>query len=50
MKRGDVMNFDEPKPAFVKDGSPQRFFVRGGNATTALSGASVTDYVKQRFA
>jgi hypothetical protein len=41
MKRGDVMNFDEPKPAFVKDGSPQRFFVRGGNATTALSGASV---------
>ena len=39
-----------PKPAFVKDGSLQRFFVRGGNATTELSGASVTDYVKQRFA
>jgi hypothetical protein len=39
-----------PKPAFVKDGNLQRFFVRGGNATTELSGGSVTDYVKQRFA
>lgn len=39
-----------PKPAFVKDGTAQRFFVRGGNATTELSGLSVTDYVKQRFA
>ena len=38
-----------PKPAFVKDGSLQRFFVRGGNATAELSGASVTDYVRQRF-
>lgn len=38
-----------PKPAFVKDGNLQRFFVRGGNATTELSGASVMDYVKQRF-
>jgi hypothetical protein len=38
-----------PKPAFVKDGSSQRFFVRGGNATSELAGASVTDYVKQRF-
>lgn len=38
-----------PKPAFVKDGNLQRFFVRGGNATTELSGASITDYVKQRF-
>jgi hypothetical protein len=38
-----------PKAAFVKDGSLQRFFVRGGNATTELSGSSVTDYVKQRF-
>ena len=38
-----------PKPAFVKDGAVQRFFVRGGNATAELSGASVTDYVKQRF-
>jgi hypothetical protein len=38
-----------PKAAFVKDGSSQRFFVRGGNATTELQGASVTDYVKQRF-
>lgn len=38
-----------PRPAFVKDGSQQRFFVRGGNATTELTGASVTDYVKRRF-
>lgn len=38
-----------PKPAFVKDGAQQRFFVRGGNATTELSGGSITDYVKQRF-
>ena len=38
-----------PKAAFLKDGNLQRFFVRGGNATTELSGGSVTDYVKQRF-
>jgi hypothetical protein len=38
-----------PKAAFVKDGAIQRFFVRGGNATVELSGAAVTDYVKQRF-
>ena len=38
-----------PKAAFVKDGSLERFFVRGGNATTELSGASIMDYVKQRF-
>lgn len=38
-----------PKAAFVKDGAAQRFYVRGGNATTELSGSSVTDYVKQRF-
>ncbi len=38
-----------PKAAFVKDGSLQRFFVRGGNATSELTGASMTDYVKQRF-
>ena len=38
-----------PKAAFLKDGNLQRFFVRGGNATTELSGASMTDYVKQRF-
>ncbi len=38
-----------PKAAFVKDGALQRFFVRGGNATVELTGASVTDYVKQRF-
>jgi hypothetical protein len=38
-----------PKAAFVKDGGLQRFYVRGGNATAELSGASITDYVKQRF-
>lgn len=38
-----------PRPAFVKDGLQQRFFVRGGNATAELTGASVTDYVKRRF-
>lgn len=39
-----------PKPAFVKDGPIQRFFVRGGNATAELHGNAVTDYVRQRFA
>ncbi len=38
-----------PKPAFVKDGGIQRFFVRGGNATAELAGVSITDYVKARF-
>jgi hypothetical protein len=38
-----------PKEAFVKDGSFQRFYVRGGNATVELSGSSVTDYVKAHF-
>jgi hypothetical protein len=38
-----------PKPAFVKDGAQQRFYVRGGNSTIELRGSSVTDYVKQRF-
>ena len=40
-----------PKPAFVRDAAgAQRFFVRGGNATAELSGNSITDYSKQRFA
>jgi predicted HTH transcriptional regulator len=38
-----------PKPCFVKDGTVQRFFIRGANATAELSGNSVTDYVKARF-
>jgi len=38
-----------PKPAFVKDGSAQRFFVRGANATAELSGQTVVDYSAQRF-
>ena len=38
-----------PKPAFVKDGKEQRFFVRGGNATTELTGPSIIDYSSKRF-
>ena len=38
-----------PKAAFLKDGKEQRFFVRGGNATTELSGAAITDYINHRF-
>lgn len=38
-----------PKAAFVKDGNLERFFVRGGNSTAELSGASVPDYVSKRF-
>ena len=38
-----------PKPAFVKDGSVHRFYVRGANATAERSGNSVTDYVKAHF-
>lgn len=34
-----------PKPAFVKDGPLQRFFVRGGASTAELAGNSITDYV-----
>jgi predicted HTH transcriptional regulator len=39
----------DPKPAFVKDGSVHRFYVRGANATAELSGNSVTDCVKAHF-
>ncbi len=38
-----------PRPAFLKDGTTQRFFVRGGNATTELSGVSITEYASRRF-
>jgi hypothetical protein len=38
-----------PKPAFVKDGSTQRFYVRGANATAELSGNSIMDYVNAHF-
>ena len=38
-----------PKPAFVKDGSAQRFFVRGANATAELTGQSSHDYISHRF-
>jgi hypothetical protein len=38
-----------PKPAFVKDGAAQRFFVRGANATAELTGQAVVDYSLQHF-
>jgi predicted HTH transcriptional regulator len=38
-----------PKPAFVKDGSMQRFFVRGANSTIELAGPSVVEYSSHRF-
>ena len=38
-----------PKPAFVKNGNAQRFFVRGANATTELAGQSSIDYIAHRF-
>ena len=38
-----------PKPAFVKEGSVQRFFVRGANSTAELSGHPMTDYIAYRF-
>ena len=38
-----------PKPAFVKDGAAQRFYVRGANATAELTGQSIVDYTAQRF-
>ena len=38
-----------PKPAFVKDGPVQRFFVRGGNATVELGGHAMTDYISHRY-
>ncbi len=38
-----------PRPAFVIDGKEQRFFVRGGNATTELTGPSIVDYCSERF-
>lgn len=44
-----VMCEPGPKAAFLKDGTEQRFFVRGGNATTEPSGAAVTDYINHRF-
>jgi hypothetical protein len=39
-----------PKPAFVKDGNAQKFFVRAANATAELNGHALVDYSKQRFA
>jgi hypothetical protein len=38
-----------PKPAFVKEGAAQRFFVRGANATAELIGQAVVDYSARRF-
>lgn len=50
LKRTLVVRCEKgPRPAFVKDGGTQRFFVRGGASSQELQGGSVTDYVKQRF-
>lgn len=38
-----------PRPAFVKDGAAQRFYVRSANSTAELAGASMTDYVNAHF-
>lgn len=38
-----------PKPAFLKDGNQDKFFVRGGNATAELSGNAIIEYIKRRF-
>ena len=36
-------------PAFLKDGSEERFYVRTGAATTELRGAEAQEYIRQRF-
>jgi hypothetical protein len=36
-------------PVFVKDGSIERFFVRGGASTTDLSGSQTQEFIQQRF-
>lgn len=36
-------------PVFVKDGSVERFFVRGGASTQELSASQTQEYVRQRF-
>jgi hypothetical protein len=38
-----------PKPAFVREGAAQRFFVRGANATAELTGQAVVDYSARHF-
>ncbi len=38
-----------PKPAFVKDGNFQKFFVRAANSTAELTGTGIIDYSKHRF-
>lgn len=45
-----VVNCEKgPKPAFLKDGNQDKFFVRGGNATTELSGNAIVEYIRRRF-
>lgn len=39
----------EKSAVFVKDGNEERFFVRGGASTLALSGSETQDFIKQRF-
>jgi predicted HTH transcriptional regulator len=36
-------------PAFVKDGSTERFYVRYGPSTQELTGATMQEFMKQRF-
>ncbi|WP_224983841.1 GmrSD restriction endonuclease domain-containing protein [Geomonas agri] len=36
-------------PVFVKDGSIERFFVRGGASTAELSASQTQEFIKQRF-
>jgi Asp-tRNA(Asn)/Glu-tRNA(Gln) amidotransferase A subunit family amidase len=36
-------------PAFVKDGSTERFFVRYGPSTQELSGSQAQEFIRQRF-
>jgi hypothetical protein len=37
------------KPAYIRDNTQQRFFVRSGNSTSELTGGSIVEYVKLRF-
>jgi len=37
------------KPAFVKDGNIERFYIRTGPSTTELSASQTQEYIKQRY-
>jgi hypothetical protein len=38
-----------PRPAFVKDGGTERFYVRAGPSTTELHGGNITQYAGHRW-